>query len=131
MLLQLRNKGHPGSQINERTWKSAGGGPKEAVTFLRREPESPELASCLHPRGPPTPQRDAPFCTAALCGSSCLSAKCCTAPRGAALGGLYPSATPRIKTMSVITSLGEAVIPPHGSDRSQCNLEVLHVLSLK
>lgn len=99
MLLLLRNKGagfgHPGSRINERTWKSDGGGPKEAGTFLRREPKSPTLASCLHPRGPPTLRRDTLFCTTTLHGGSCLSTArpetlpCLSTPRRSS-GGTVP-----------------------------------------
>jgi len=75
MLPQLRNKGaefgHPGSQTKERTWKSDGGVPKEAITSLGREPESRELASCLRPRGLPTPQQDTPLCTTTLSAERC------------------------------------------------------------
>lgn len=53
-LLQFRKKraafGHPGSWINKRTWKTDGGGPREATTSLRREHKTPEFASCLHPK---------------------------------------------------------------------------------
>lgn len=104
MLLQLRNKGagfgHPGSQIKERTWKSDRGGPEEAATFLRREPERPKLASCLHPRGPPTLQRDVPFCATALRGGSRPSTArletlpCPSTPRRSAGGDCTPPQHP-------------------------------------